>query len=84
MDVAEVVFAEPPLPLGRQGRWLCRSSVEAFGPQDAIDVVAIEMRQEVAKHEGKVIQREARGSPDSADDRALLFGDAPRQLFGPA
>ena len=80
VDEAEVVVAEGTLafdrPLG-DGLW---SAVQALGLEDAPDAVAIKMRQEVADDEGEIIEREVRGSPQGADDGALLFSGFPGQL----
>jgi hypothetical protein len=41
------------------------------------------MGQEVADHEGKVVEREAGGATQLADDGALLFAGLPGQFVGP-
>lgn len=84
VDVAEIIIPEAPLSFGRQGWWLCGASVQAFRPQDTIDVVAVEMRQEVTKHESQVIEGKARGASHGADDRTLFLCHAPGQALWPA
>ena len=64
-------------PLGPGGR---RPAAQARGLEDAVDVVAVEVRQEVADHEGEVIQREAGGATQRADHGALLLARLPGQL----
>ena len=64
-------------PLGPGGR---RPAAQARGLEDAVDVVAVEVRQEVADHEGEVIQREAGGATQRAYHGALLLARLPGQL----
>src|SRR5215210_3325484 len=56
MDEAEVVVLELALatfgPV-RGRRW---PPAQSFGPQDAPDAVAVEVRQEMADHEGEVVE----------------------------
>jgi hypothetical protein len=68
-------------PLGRGGR---RPAAQARGPEDAVDVVAVEVRQEVGDHEGEVVEREAGGAAQGADDRPFLVAGLPGQLAGAA
>src|SRR3954463_11177150 len=65
-------------PLGPGGR---RPAAQARGLEDAVDVVPVEVRQEVADHEGEVIQREAGGATQRADHGALLLARLPGQLM---
>jgi hypothetical protein len=60
-----------------------RQAPQAFSLEDAVDRIAVEMRQEVADHEGEVIQRKAGGLAQSTDDRALFFRGFPGQLVRP-
>src|SRR4051812_17742406 len=53
----------------------------ARGLEDAVDVVPVEVRQDVADHEGEVIQREAGGATQRADHKALLLARLPGQLM---
>ena len=62
---------------GSGGRWL---AAQARGLEDAVNVVAVEVRQEVADHEGDVIQREAGVATQCADHGALLLARLPGQL----
>ena len=78
MDEAKIVVLEGPIWL--PGAACGRQTAQALGFQDAVDRVSIEMRQKVANHKGEVIQRKARGTTQSADNGALLFGGFPRQL----
>lgn len=79
MNEAEVILLEVTLAArrGRGGRR--RQPIEAFGLEDTPDAVAVEMRQEVGEDEGQVIERNAGGTPQLADDRPLLFGRLPGQ-----
>jgi len=56
-----------------------RPAAQARRLEDAVDVVPVEMRQEVADHEGEVIQREAGGPTQFADHGALLLARLPGQ-----
>jgi hypothetical protein len=64
-------------PLGRGGR---RAAAQALGPEDAVDVVAVEVRQEVGDDEGELVEREAGGAAQRADHGALLLARLPGQL----
>ena len=81
VDEAELVFLELARCLRRRGR--CRPAAQTRRFEDAIDVVAVEMGQEVADHEGEVVEREAGGATQLTDDGALLFAGLPGQLVGP-
>ncbi len=79
MHEAEVVVVERPLSLGRPvGRW-SGPAVQPLAPQDAPDAVAVEMRQEMAQHEGEVVESEAGRTPQGADDGTLLLARLPGQ-----
>src|ERR687886_66473 len=65
------------IPLGRGGR---RPAAQARGLEDAVDVVAAQVRQEVVDHEGEVIQREAGRAAQGAHHGALLLARLPGQL----
>ncbi len=81
MDVAKIVFAKAALSFDRAGRWFCRAPVQTFSFQHTIDVVAVEMRQKVAKNEGQVIQWKAGRASHCADDDPFLLRYAPWQTF---
>src|SRR4051794_29306304 len=57
-----------------------RPAAQARGLEDAVDVVAAEVRQEVADHEGEVVEREAGRAPQGAHHGALLLARLPGQL----
>ena len=61
-----------------------RQAAKTLSLEDAVDRVPVQMRQEMADHEGEVIERKAGGLPQSTDDRALLLGGFPGQLVRPA
>ena len=61
-----------------------RQAAQPFGLEDAVDGIAVEMRQEVGDHEGQVIERKAGGLAQGADDGPLLLGGFPGQLVRPA
>src|SRR3954469_12980669 len=65
----------------RSGLAGARPAAQARGLEDAVDVVPVEVRQEVADHEGQVIQREAGGATQRADHGALLLARLPGQLM---
>src|SRR5215210_6022809 len=86
MDEAEVVVLELALatfgPV-RGRRW---PPAQSFGPQDAQDApdaVAVEVRQEMADHEGEVVEGEVGRLAQGADHGALLVGGLPGQLMRP-
>ena len=58
MDEAELVLLE--LGRGPLGRGRRRTAAQALGPEDAVDRVPVQMRQEVGDHEGEVVEWEAR------------------------
>jgi hypothetical protein len=74
-------FAGGRGPPGRGGR---RPAAQARGLEDAVDVVAVEVRQEVGDHEGEVVEREAGGPAQGADHGALLLAGLPGQPAGTA
>jgi hypothetical protein len=53
-----------------------------LGPEDAVDVVAVEVGQEVADHGGEVVERRAGGPAQLADDGALLLVGLPGRQLG--
>ena len=61
-----------------------RQAAQAFGLEDAVDGIAVEMRQEVRDDEGQIVEGKAGGLAQSADDRPLLLGGFPGQLVRPA
>jgi hypothetical protein len=74
--VAELALALLPTLVGVEGRQV-REAVQALGPQDAPDAVPVQGRQEVLKREGQVVEGEAGGAADRADDGALFPGSSP-------
>src|SRR5918997_1452396 len=82
VDEAEIILLErADLTPALLRRW---QPPEAFSLEDAVDGIAVEMRQEVRDDEGEVIEREAGGLAQGADDGALLVGGFPGQLVRPA
>jgi hypothetical protein len=82
MHEAKIVVFEGP---GRLAGAACRrQTAQALGLPDAVDRVPIEMRQKVRDHEGEVIPRKARRTPQRADDGPLFLGSFPGQLVRPA
>ena len=78
MDKAEIVVLEAAV---RSAGAISRGqAAQALGFQDAIDRVAIEVRQKVGHHEGEVIQRKARRATQGADDGPLFVRCFPGQL----
>ena len=78
VDEAELVLLE--LGRGLLGRGGGRPAAQARGLEDAVDVVPVEVRQEVADHEGEVVEREAGGAAQRAHHGALLLARLPGQL----
>jgi hypothetical protein len=79
---AEVLVLEAAaLPFGLVG-W--RQAPQALGLEDAVDRIAVQIRQEVAHHEGQVIERKAGGAAQDTDDGALLVCGFPGQRVRPA
>src|SRR5215213_3099281 len=79
---AEVVVLEgPALPFAL----LCRrQAAEPLRLEDAVDRIAVEMRQEVRDDEGQIIEGEAGGQAQGTDDGTLFLGGFPGQLVRPA
>ena len=61
-----------------------RQAAEALSLEDAVDGIAVEMRQEVRDDEGQIVERKAGGLAQGADDGALLLRGFPGQLVRPA
>ena len=61
-----------------------RQAAQPFSLEDAVDRIAVEMRQEVRDHEGEVIERKAGGLAQGTDDRPLFLCGFPGQLVRPA
>jgi hypothetical protein len=78
MHEAEIVRLEAAMRSA--GAISQREAAQTLGFQDAVDRIAIEMRQEVADHKGEAIQRKARRTPQRADDGPLLVTGFPGQL----
>jgi hypothetical protein len=79
---AEIILLEgASLPFSLLRRW---QPPQAFGLEDAIDGIAVEMRQEMRDHEGEVIERKAGGAAQRTDDRPLFLGGFPGQRVRPA
>jgi hypothetical protein len=70
MHEAEVIRLEAAMRSA--GAIRRRQAAQALGFQDAVDRVAIEMRQEVRDHKGEVIQRKAGGPPQRAHKGPLF------------
>ena len=82
VNEAEIVILESAaLPFALLRR---RQAAQAFRPEDAINGIAIEMRQEVRDDEGQIVEGKAGGLAQSADDRPFLLGGFPGQLVRPA
>jgi hypothetical protein len=77
VDEAELVL--PELARARSGVAGARPAAQARRPEDAVDVVPVEVRQEVGDHEGEVVEREAGGAAQLADHGALLLARLPGQ-----
>ena len=78
-DLVLLELARRLLGLGRD-----RPAAQARGLEDAVDVVAAEVRQEVPNHEGEIVEREAGRPAQGAHHRPLLLARLPRQLCGRA
>lgn len=50
-----------------------RQASQTLGLEDAVDRIAVEMRQKVRDHEGEVIKRKAAGLPQGADENGLSY-----------
>ena len=74
---AEVIVLEGALAFGGLCRWRFGPAVEAFGPEDAPDAVAVEMRQEVGDDEGQVVEGKVGDPTERADNGTLLLGCLP-------
>ena len=66
--------------------WLARArgglqQVEAFSPEDAVDCVPVQTRQEVADDKGEIIERKAGVLAERPHDGELLIAGAPGQLM---
>ena len=57
-----------------------RPAVQALGPEDAPDAVAVALGQEVADHEGEVVEGEVGGAAERADHGVPLVRGLPGQL----
>ena len=78
VDEAKVVVLErAALALALLRR---RQTAQAFGFEDAIDRIAVEMRQEVRDDEGQIIERKAGRAAQSTDNGALFLRGFPGQL----
>ncbi len=78
VDEAELVLLELARGLLRRGP--DRPSAQALRFEDAVDVVAAQVRQEVGDDEGEVVEREAGRPAQGANDGALLLARLPGQL----
>ena len=61
-----------------------RQASQPVGLEDAVDRIAVEMRQEVRDHKREIIERKAGGLPQGADDRPLFLCGFPGQPVRPA
>src|SRR4051794_24375857 len=82
VDEAELVLLE--LARGRLGLGRGRPPAQPRRLEDAVDVVAAEVRQGVPDHEGEVVRREAGRATQLAHHGALLPARLPGQLARPA
>src|SRR5215204_3097567 len=82
VDEAEIVLLEgaaaPPGPARS------RQAAQPFGPENAIDAVAVQMWQEVAHHKGEIVKGKAGGPAQGTDDGPLLVCGLPGQRVGTA
>ena len=82
VDEAEIVVLErAALALALLRR---RQAAQPLSLEDAVDRIAVEMRQEVRDDEGQIIERKAGGLAQSTDDRPLFLRGFPGQLVRPA
>ena len=82
VDEAEIIVLEgAALPLALLRR---RQTAEPLSLEDAVDRIAVEMRQEVRDDEGQIVERKAGGLAQGADDRPLLLRGFPGQRVRPA
>jgi transposase len=82
MDEAEIVVLErAALPFALLRR---RQTAQAFGFEDAVDGIAVEMGQEVRDDEGQIIERKAGRAAQSTDNGPLFLRGFPGQLVRPA
>ena len=72
------------MPLSALALLRRRQAAQPFGLEDAVDRIAVEMRQEVRDDEGEIIERKAGGLAQGADDGPLFLGGFPGQLVRPA
>src|SRR5215211_4867515 len=78
MHKAEIIGLERTIRLARPA-WP-RQAAQALGFQDAVDRVAIEMRQKVGDHKGQVIQRKAGCATQRTNNGPLLLTRFPGKL----
>lgn len=81
VDEPEVVVAELALSFGGLHDRLGRSSVKAFGLENTVYAIAVEVRQEMPNHEDKVVQRETCRPVHGADNGSLRLRHAPCQAL---
>ena len=79
MHEAKVIVPKRPLAFGRQFGGGFGSVVKARFLENAPDTVAIEVWQEVADDEGKVIERKVGFTAHGTDDRTLFIIRLPGQ-----
>ncbi len=82
-DEAEVIVADRALALGGAFGSRLGPATEALGLAKAPDVVATEMRQEVANDAGEVVKREVGRPPQGAYPRTLFLARLPWQPVWP-
>src|SRR3954470_3779620 len=83
MHEAEVIVLEGALAFGGLRRCWLGAAIEALGPEDAPDAVAVEVGQEMCNAKREVIEREVGDPAQRADNGALLLGGLPGQLVRP-
>ena len=75
---ADLVLLEGAVPCA--GAISGRQAVQAFGPEDAVNRVAVQVGQEGGDHKGEVVERKARGAAERADHGPLFLARLPGQL----
>src|SRR4051794_10395228 len=80
MHEADLVVLE--LSMRAPGVIRGREPVGPFGLEDAVDRVPVQVRQDMREDEGEVVEREASGAAQRADDGTLFLTGLPGQLVG--
>jgi hypothetical protein len=58
-------------------------AAQTLGLEEAMDGVAVQVRQDLGDHKGEVVEGKARGLPQGTDNGPLLLAGRPGQLGGP-